>query len=99
MDKSVLRHVLVPSVSIDRLARAEGIDSHEATRIYSEAAIEQALAGSKELVEEVKSEVVNVCAEAVRNLAGVDFVLPGPTDLTLLYGGRTYQVSIKQLNK
>lgn len=99
MDKSVLRHVLIPSVCVDRLARAEGMDTHEATRCYSEAAIAQALEGSKELVEEVKSEVIDACAEAVRNLAGVDFVLLGPTDLTLLRGGKTYQVTIKQLNK
>ena len=100
LDGTNVRHVLVPSVSVDRLARMDGIDRKEALRIYTDAAIEQNKSEWAELrVSDVKRQAIEGIVEQLSNEPGVDMVLPGEDELTFLLGGRTYQVSIKQLNR
>lgn len=100
LDGTNVRHVLVPSVSVDRLARRDGIDRKEALRIYTDAAIEQnksEWAGLR--VSDVKRQAIDAIADQLADEPGVGLVLPGEEELTFLLGGRTYQVSIKQLNR
>jgi hypothetical protein len=100
LDGTNVRHVLVPSVSVDRLARRDGIDRKEALRIYTDAAIEQSKHKWAELrVSDVKRQAIDALADSLADEPGVGLVLPGEEDLTFLLGGRTYQVSIKQLNR
>lgn len=101
LDGTNVRHVYVPSVSVDRLARRDGIDRKEALRIYTDAAIEQNKGKWAELrVSDVKRQAIEGIVEQLsNNEPGVDMVLPGEDELTFLLGGRTYQVSIKQLNR
>lgn len=100
LDGTTVRHVLVPSVSVDRLARRDGIDRKEALRIYTDAAIEQSKHKWAELrVSDVKRQAIEGMVKQLTSEPGVGFVLPGEDELTFLLGGRTYQVSIKQLNR
>ena len=100
LDGTNVRHVLVPSVSVDRLARRDEIDRKEALRIYTNAAIEQSKHEWAELrVSDVKRQVVDTLADKLADEPGVGLVLPGEEGLTFLLGGRTYQVTVKQLNR
>lgn len=93
------KHVFVPSVSVDRLAKSDRIDSQQALREYTAAAIGQMIDNPHTKVYETKQAVVDHLAKALDSYVGVSYILPGSEDVTFLLGGRTYQVSIKQLNK
>lgn len=100
LDGTNVRHVLVPSVSVDRFAAQEGIDHKEALRIYTDTLIEQSKSRWTELrVCDVKRNVVELLADQITDEPGVGLVTTGAEDLTFALGGKTYQVSIKQLNR